>query len=308
MLAITVKRVAANSFRLDEWPWYQAYPSSDGPKLSIAVRRTIPLIAPSLAAPGGAWPVQIGAVWHSAWEVENVLKKFCKPIFALTGDAQFPYSRVGSAAAVKLEGRHFVFCCRHQIREYTPDQIAIPLSFEAKIMSATSARRLAADETNRGGDTTDVAVFEYNVDDYGVPNLTSEFFPAEDTRIWPTGTAQMPFMVFGYPTTRQQFREERIGARSVVIQAVYDGGTSSPHLQRVKMERPLDADGLSGGPVFYVGGRPGSFFVGFAGMIMRGGRQSSSLHFMAADFLFQMAFESRTLPWTEDETPNIAGA
>jgi hypothetical protein len=266
------------------------------------------LIVPAPVGPGGAWPVQIGAVWHSAWELENVLKKFCKPIFALTDDARFPYCLMGSGAAVKYEGRHFVFCCRHQIRQYAPDKIAIPLSFERKIMSATSARRLAVTDANRDGDTIDVAAFEFGVEHYGVPNLTSEFFHAEDARIWPTGTAQMPFMVFGYPSTRQQFDEERIGARSIAIQAVYDGGTPSPHLQRVKAKQPLDADGMSGGPVFYVGGAPGNFFVGFAGIVMRGGRQSSYLHFMAADFLIQMAFESSTLPWTDDDAPKVVGA
>jgi hypothetical protein len=116
-------------------------------------------------------------VWHNAWELENIVSKFCKPIFALTGDAQFPYCLMGSGATVKMAGRHFLFCCQHQIRDYTPDKIAIPLSFEAKIMSAASMRRLAITEANRDDDTIDVAAFEFDVDAYGVPNLTSEFFP-----------------------------------------------------------------------------------------------------------------------------------
>jgi hypothetical protein len=205
---------------------------------------------------------------------------------------------MGSGAAVKIAGRHFLFCCQHQIREYTPDKVAIPLSFEPRIMSASSARRLAVTDANRDEDTVDVVAFEYDAEAYGVFNLTSEFFPAEDARIWPTGSARMPFMVFGYPTTRQQFDEQRIGARSIEIQATYDGGTASQHLHRIKMERALDADGMSGGPVFYVGGAPGSFFVGFAGMVMRGGRDSNYLHFMAAHFLIEMVFESSVVPWT----------
>lgn len=153
-------------------------------------------------------------------------------------------------------------------------------------------RRLTVTETNSDDDTIDVAAFEYDTGSYGVPNLTSEFFPAADARIWPTGTAQLPFMVFGYPTSRQLFDEQHIGARGIEIQAIYDGGTTSPHLHRVKMEKALDADGMSGGPVFYIGGAPGAYFVGFAGMVMRGGTQSSYLHFMAAHFLMQMIFEA----------------
>jgi hypothetical protein len=257
------------------------------------------LIVPTPIASSGAWPVQIGALWHSAWEVENVLQKFCKPIFALTDDPQFPYCLVGSGAAVKMAGRHFLFCCRHQIRGYTPDKIAIPLSFEAKIINASSMRKLAITEANCDDDTIDVAAFEYNVENYGVPNLTSEFFPIDDARIWPTGTGKMPFMAFGYPSKRQLFDETRIGARSIAVQAVFDGATSSPHLLRMKAEKAFDADGMSGGPVFYIGGAPGSFFAGFAGIVMRGGENSSYLHFMAAHFLIDLALESSTLPWTE---------
>jgi hypothetical protein len=205
---------------------------------------------------------------------------------------------MGSATAIKMAGRHFVFCCHHQVREYTPDKIAIPLSFEPKIMSATSMRRLAVTDENEGDDTIDVVAFEYNIDDYSVPNLTSEFFPADDRRIWPYGSAQLPFMVFGYPSERQQFEEVRIGTRSIEIQAIYDGGTSSPHLHRVKIARAFDADGMSGGPVFYVGARPRSYFVGFAGMVIRGGRESNYLHFMAADFMLEMALQAETVPWT----------
>src|SRR5436190_2986519 len=116
-------------------------------------------------------------------------------------------------------------------------------------MSASSMRRLAVTEENRDEDTNDVAAFEYDVEGYGVPNLTSEFFPADDSRIWPTGTARMPFIVFGYPSERSFL---------------------TPHLHRVKTEQALDADGLSGGPRSYIGGAPASFLVGTAGIIMRG--------------------------------------
>ena len=107
-------------------------------------------------------------------------------------------------------------------------------------------------------------------------------------------------MVFGYPSIRQQFEGARIGARCIEVQAVYDGGTSSPHLHRVKMDRPLDADGMSGGPVFYLGGGPGNFFAGFAGIVMRGGGESNYLHFMAAEFLLHMAFKSAAVLWAQN--------
>ena len=254
------------------------------------------LIVPRQAGPGGVWPVQIGALWHSAWDVEDVLQKHCKQIFALTDYERFPYCLLGSGAAVRFENRHFVFCCVHQVRDYTPDKIAIPLSFGSKIMSGATARMLKVTDENRDGDTIDVAVFEFDLQRYGVANLASEFFPADDARIWPTDTAKMPFMAFGYPSSRQLFDEDRIGGRCISVQAVFDGGTSSPHLHRVRLDKPLAADGMSGGPVFYIGGAPGDYFAGFAGITMRGGNEH--LYFMSAGFLLDLAFESTAEPWT----------
>lgn len=136
---------------------------------------------------------------------------------------------------------------------------------------------------------------------YGVENLTSEFFPVEETNLWPTGTVKLPFMVFGYPSSQQLFDEERIGARSVEVKATYDGGSASPHLQRIKLENPYDADGMSGGPVFYIGGAPGGYFAGFAGLLMRGGSKTSYLHFMGAGFLIDLALETETEPWADSQ-------
>ncbi|MDB5610115.1 MAG: hypothetical protein JWP25_7015 [Bradyrhizobium sp.] len=165
-------------------------------------------------------------------------------------------------------------------------------------MSATSTRVVRITDDNKDEDTIDVSAFEFDIERYGVANLTSKFFPIDDARTWPTGTAQMPFMAFGYPSGRQLFDEDHIGARCIEVQAVYDGGSSSPHLQRMKMQKPMDADGMSGGPVFYIGGGPGSYFAGFAGMLLRGGRASAYLHFMSAGFLLDLALEASTEPWT----------
>jgi hypothetical protein len=103
-----------------------------------------------------------------------------------------------------------------------------------------------------------------------------------------------PFMVYGYPSCLQDvdYSSPKIAARAVEIKATYDGGTSSPHLHRIKMTRnsQFDPDGMSGGPVFYIGSKKGTFFVGWAGIVMRGSASSEYLHFLAANFLIEMAF------------------
>jgi hypothetical protein len=86
------------------------------------------------------------------------------------------------------------------------------------------------------------------------------------------------------------------GRPLISVQAVFDGGTSSPHLQRLRMEKTIDADGMSGGPVFYKGGAPGDYFARFAGMVMRGARDH--LRLMSAGFLIDLALESETEQWS----------
>jgi hypothetical protein len=54
-----------------------------------------------------ALSVQIGSLWHDSMTLEHALHKFCKHIFVVTGDEQFPYSFRGSGTALKIAGRHF---------------------------------------------------------------------------------------------------------------------------------------------------------------------------------------------------------
>jgi len=234
--------------------------------------------------------IQIGGIWHNVTQVEYILQKFCKQIFANTDNPEWPYCLRGSGSAVRFDNRYFVFCCRHQIHDFPHDKIAIPLSFEPKIMTAGSMKVVSVTDLNHDDEATDIAVFEYDVASYGIPNLMSEFLSIDDQRIWPQGTAQLPFMVFGYPSYLRYYDENSIKVTNIKVQAQYAGGTSSIHLHRVKMEQALDdPDGMSGGPVFYIGGAPGTYFVGFAGMVMRGGRKSPYLHFITADHLIRMA-------------------
>lgn len=110
------------------------------------------LVVPKQIGAGTARPVQIGALWHSAWDVEQVLQKYCKQMFELTGHPEWPECLMGSGTAVRIDNRHLSFAV-HQIREYTPDNIAIPSSVHSKIMSATTARILKMTGHNRDGNT-----------------------------------------------------------------------------------------------------------------------------------------------------------
>ena len=70
------------------------------------------------------------------------------------------------------------------------------------------------------------------------------------------------------------------------VRGEYAGVTIAPYLHRIRMDRnqTFDADGMSGGPVFYLGCSRRRFSIGFAGMIMRGSATSDFLHFVPAEF------------------------
>lgn len=236
--------------------------------------------------------VRIGRLWYDPANVEHVLHRYCKQLFILTGSEQFPYQFFGSSTAVKFGNRHLVLCCGHQIDSIEPDKIAIYVKAQNSTVTASSLLRPKVTTDNSDTDWIDVRALEYVVENYKTPNLSREFFAVERDGVWPLNSTGR-FLLFGYPTERQEvdYEQPRIRAHVVEVGATYDGPSNSPHVHRVKMDRKVTfhADGMSGGPVFYLGRSSGAFFVGFAGIIIRGGATSEIIHFIDASFLGEMA-------------------
>jgi hypothetical protein len=234
--------------------------------------------------------VQVGSLFHDVSQIEEALRRYCMHIFANNDDNEYPHSFSGSGTAVRIGRRHFLFCCGHQLTHFRPDQIA--LHPHQSDVTLTASHMLQPIQTPENADTDyiDARAFEYDVENYPFPNLSSEFFPASDDRIWPH-CAVGTFLLCGFPTHRQSISYDppNVTARMLATTAKFDGATNSPYLLRLKLNSKLSSDGMSGGPVFYIGGQRDRFFVGWAGMIMRGGAASEYLHFLAADYLIEMA-------------------
>jgi hypothetical protein len=238
-----------------------------------------------------AGQVRIGGLWHDPANVEHVLHKYCRHIFVVTDDERFPYSFRGSGTVLKWGGRHFLFCCRHQVGDCTPGKIAMRRFSENKILSASRVFLPDVSAFPGDEDRVDIVAFEYDVQKYAAPNLSSEFFEIEEERLWPNNAHEGTMLLFGFPFERQRvdYEEPRIQAHCVEVKGTYDGAIAT-YLHRVRMDRKetFNADGMSGGPVFYLGRDRGSFFAGFAGMIVRGGAASDFIHFIPAEFLIQV--------------------
>ncbi|CAM2886322.1 hypothetical protein JHFBIEKO_2540 [Methylobacterium mesophilicum] len=239
--------------------------------------------------------VRIGALSYDASQAEHVLQRYCKHIFVLNDSDDYPYSFRGSGTALRFGDQHFVFCCGHQFPDLEPDVIAIrPVVAQDKTITASSLLRPQATEENAGDDLLDMRAFEFVPANYAIPNLGSDFLSLDETSLWPAGTRKPDrFLVFGYPYGRQDvdFDERHVTARVTSVNGTYEGRSASPGVHRLLMERveAFDPDGMSGGPVFYVGGTGGAFFIGFAGVVIRGSARSEILHFVDASVIRNFA-------------------
>jgi hypothetical protein len=238
-----------------------------------------------------ATSVRIGDLIVPGRSVERVLQKYCKHLFIHTGDMQFPYQFFGSGVAIKTERKHFILCCGHQIDQFDPETVTIRSAPTNVTISGSRLIKPTLTDENEDSDWVDARAMEYEVDRYGIANLSQEFFPTNTNNIWPSSYAGT-FILYGYPTERQDidYSIPHITARATTVKGDYDGASASPHVHRLRMDRKVifDADGMSGGAVFYLGENTEGYFVGFAGMIIRGGARSEYVHFIEASFLTLM--------------------
>lgn len=236
--------------------------------------------------------VRVGPLWHAARDVDEVLRRYCKHIFRLTGMEQFPYQFPGSGTAVRVDDRHFLFCCGHQLEGLDIDQIGM-MTNEADNNIVTGFQMLLPRLTpeNADGDVIDVRAFEYDPSAYGYAHFSGEFFAAEGGNVWRADRGAGMFLVFGYPSSIQglDYEPPHVTARVVSVAAEYDGASASPYLHRLKLRTVPDGgtDGMSGGPVFYLAQGENGFAIELAGMVMRGSPVSEYLHFIEATALLQ---------------------
>lgn len=219
------------------------------------------------AGANAAAAIQLGDLWIDSRKVEEVLHRYVKHLFA----------------------------CHQFKQHWVPDEIAFCIFKTDTIISATSMVEPILDEHNRDTDYVDARAFGFDIAKYDYSNLESEFFPATDERIWPEDSHNYPLLVYGYPTCLQDvdYSTPKVASKAIEVTGLYDGGTNSPHVNRIRLDRnsQFDADGMSGGPVFYIGRGRRGYFIGWAGMVIRGGGPACEfIHFLSSRYLVEMTF------------------
>jgi hypothetical protein len=115
--------------------------------------------------------VRIGALWVPGRQVETTLGRFTKQLFCLNHHDQYPYSFLGSATALRIRDRCFLIWCRHQTKDYRPDDVTIPIDGGKTLISGSRFLYIEIDSSNKDEDFTDLCAMEFVPANYGSPNL-----------------------------------------------------------------------------------------------------------------------------------------
>jgi hypothetical protein len=244
--------------------------------------------------------VRVGTIWVPGRQVEATLARYTKQLFCLTHVDAYPYTFLGSSSGMRFREKCYLVWCRHQTRQYNPNDVTIPVEDGKTLISGSRFLYVEPDPSNDGEDFTDLCAMEFLPKNYGVANLDASFFALNEHDCW-RGNADAIFFLYGFPTSLRNVDYEvpHVNVRQVVTSGRYVRSTSARGLHCIEMTRTTEfpADGLSGGAVYHLARDRHGYFVGLAGTIMRGGSSSDYIHFLDVRFLLEM------LKWhSESET------
>jgi hypothetical protein len=237
----------------------------------------------------GASAVRIGRLWVPGRQAETMLANYTKQTFCLTGHEQYPYSFLGSATAVRFADRCFLLWCRHQTRDYAPNDVTIPIEGGTILVSGSRLLFVNEDQDSADEEFKDLYAMEFVVENYKSPNLESAFFPLREDDAW-KGNVDANFYLFGFPTELRSvdYDMPHVHVRQVVTSADYNGPSHARYLHSLKItgKKSFTQDGLSGGPVYHIAKDQDGFHIGLAGIMVRGG--NDYVHFIDVRFVLSL--------------------
>jgi hypothetical protein len=230
--------------------------------------------------------VKIGNTFFPPNTVENILKLTCKQVMVHTNNPDFPYQLLGSMTCIKINGRYFGICTGHQIIEDQFKDTSIFIFEKNATVLPSNTYTFTCDEPDLS-----LIFFEFSDAVNEFEFIRNNFFKANISEIWPI-KERNHFIIFGFPSKFQEI-SEKYETKTALISAKYHKKSNAPyaHIVEIKGNMKINADGMSGGPVYYMGGHPGDYFIGWAGMIVRGGNPSEKLYFIEAGFIFERLLE-----------------
>jgi len=215
--------------------------------------------------------------------ISATLARSVRPLLFENDDQHFQYSKRGSCCLVAYRAERLIVFTEHQRDGYSPESIRIVQNF-------TGGPSIAVDtflsvDSKSGEEFEDLRGLKV-ARDHHAPEQLSDFFPIAD-HLPPVQNSKLLIAV-GVPTelTMIDYEPAHIHAETVSIACTYEARSAAvTGLHSAKITTPpsqqhhaVGVDGLSGGAIFSVDGKPGAYVVHFRGTILRGG--NNRLHFM----------------------------
>jgi hypothetical protein len=239
--------------------------------------------------------VRVGDIWLTPNHVTKSISRYGRLLFCLTGNPEHPYTFRGSAVGLCWHSLYAVFFCHHQVRNVDPTSIVFPATGSGTFL-ISGHTYVTTEATGKDEEVGDLRGMFFSLEDYSEESIERTFFKIQKADLW-GGDKDSLFVVFGYPTDLRDLdlHDETAALKHVrstifLTGAHYRSASSASGVHRIEMQRNIkvDTDGMSGGAVFHLSQDAQGFYVGFAGIILRGGSSSDNLHFLDARALMAM--------------------
>jgi hypothetical protein len=211
--------------------------------------------------------------------IEGVLARHSFNLIVNNNDDIFKVSLVGSATAVRRGGRYILLTTQHQIQGIEPSQIAMLTDTGDRIITSGGYRGYPPHPET---DAHDIVAFDFTEPCNDRPELKKRFFDLSAMPPEVRDSNVVAMLLSGYPAHDQKYdihENNHLGLvrRNIVCQP--QSQPSDAALLTVRVVRPLEKhpDGMSGGSAFVIRLEHGKPHAHFAGIIVRGGRNSFSI-------------------------------
>ncbi len=217
--------------------------------------------------------------------VESVLARHTFNLVLYNDHETYKVSLVGSATAVRFNGRYVLLCTNHQLQGQDPQQVSMLKDDGSVLVTSGGIRSYPMSAET---DAYDIAAFDFTepVNDY--PDLKRRFF---DLKQMPSDTLNVnviAMLLAGYPANDQIYdiaENNHLGLRRQHVVCLPHAQPSDEALLTLRAETPLvnEPDGMSGGSAFVIQLLNGEPHAYFAGIIVRGGKEF--FHILKAGFV-----------------------
>ncbi|WP_162943919.1 MULTISPECIES: hypothetical protein [unclassified Rhizobium] len=220
--------------------------------------------------------VEINGLIIPGRSIESVLSRHVFNLIINNDHEVFKVSLVGSATAIRYRGRQILLATQHQLRGRDETQVAMLTDSGSHIITSGGVRRYSPRSDT---DAYDIVAFDFSEPCADRPELKKRFFELREGPPDVLNIHVLAILLSGFPSADQIYNlheSNHLGLFRRNIVCLPGAQPNDEALLTVQASKPLDKlpDGMSGGSAFVVqleDGRPRAYF---AGLIVRGGKDT----------------------------------